>query len=359
MDNFPPLESYDRPTNPGGLGGVSRFLDTLPASQHETAQQWLSGHEAYSIHKPVKLRYRRRKTIVAATNIQLQADLMDVTNLAKENNDKKYLLTAVDCFSREGFVFPLNSKHGGGVTHALKTIYDTHPYRYLQTDKGKEFLNSNVKAFCKQHAIHHFSTEDNLIKASLVERFNRTLRGKIYRYLTAKDTESYLEVLPDIVSSYNNSSHASIGMSPNDVSEENVADIFTRLYEPDKIPSWAGVKKPLFTSGDYVRISKTRRAFDRGYTPNWSVEAFIIVDKLTNVYPYSYRIKDLAEESVDGTFYEQELQKILKPTVFRIEKVIRRRSNRGQRQLFVKWIGYPEKFNEWISEEQVVDNVRQ
>ena len=158
------------------------------------------------------------------------------------------------------------------------------------------------------------------------------------------------------MNSYNNSVHSSTELKPNQVSLENVEDTFIRLYEPDVKPEWANKSTKLsLLPGEYVRISKTRRAFDRGYTPNWTDEVFVIVERVRGVYPRVYRIKDLLEENVNGTFYEEELQKVPKPTEFRIESVLRRKTVRGRRQMLVKWIGYPDKFNEWINEEQVVN----
>ena len=82
-------------------------------------------------------------------------------------------------------------------------------------------------------------------------------------------------------------------------------------------------KKPKFSIGDKVRLSKNkRRVFDKGYTPNWTEELFVI-DKVNLTKPVTYNVVDLLGEKVEGSFYEKELQKAKQQT-FRIEKVVKR-----------------------------------
>ena len=101
-------------------------------------------------------------------------------------------------------------------------------------------------------------------------------------------------------------------------------------------------KKPKFSTGDKVRLSKyKRRVFDKGYTPNWTEELFVI-DKVMLTKPVTYHIVDLLGEKVEGSFYEKELQKVKQQT-FRIEKVVRR--DNKKKKALVKWKGYSNKFN--------------
>ena len=103
--------------------------------------------------------------------------------------------------------------------------------------------------------------------------------------------------------------------------------------------------KPRFKVGDKVRISKyKRKVFDKGCTPNWTEEIFL-VDKIQSTNPITYRLKDLNNEEIQGSFYEPELLKA-KQEVFRIEKVIRR--DYKKKQALVKWLGYSADFSSWI-----------
>ena len=101
-------------------------------------------------------------------------------------------------------------------------------------------------------------------------------------------------------------------------------------------------RKPKFRIGDQVRIAKLKRHFEKGYTPNWTEEVFVI-DQILPTQPATYKIRDLADEPIVGSFYEQQLQKTAQ-TMFRIEKVLRKRKG----QALVKWKGYPDKFNSWV-----------
>ena len=105
--------------------------------------------------------------------------------------------------------------------------------------------------------------------------------------------------------------------------------------------------KPRLKVGDIVRIQKSkykRKVFDKGYTPNWTEEIFLI-DKIQSTNPITYRLKDLNNEEIQGSFYERELQKA-KQDIFRIDKVIR--SDYKKEQSLVFWKGYSDDFNPWI-----------
>jgi len=104
--------------------------------------------------------------------------------------------------------------------------------------------------------------------------------------------------------------------------------------------------KPKFKIGDKVRISKyKRKVFDKGYTPNWTEEVFTI-DNIQYTNPITYKLIDLKSEEIKGSFYEPELLKA-EQDVFRIEKIIQR--NYKKKQALVKWKGYSDEFNSWVT----------
>ena len=140
----------------------------------------------------------------------------------------------------------------------------------LQTDKGSEFLNESTQQLFKNNSIHFYTTENEDIKAAVVERFNRTLKTRMWKYFTFKGTHRYIDVLVDLIYSYNNSFHRTIKMTPSEVNKENEAVILKSNYIQKKEPIW------LLNIGDKVRISKARRQFKKGYLPNWSDEIFTI-----------------------------------------------------------------------------------
>ena len=149
----------------------------------------------------------------------------------------------------------------------------------------------------------------------------------------------YLDILQKILEQYNNTKHSSIKMTPVGASKKkNESAVYFILYGDIKRLS----SKPKFKVGDKVRISKyKRKVFDKGYTPNWTEEIFL-VDKIQSTNPVTYRLKDLNNEEIQGSFYEPKLLNA-KQDVFRIDKVIRR--DYKKKQALVKWLGYSDDFD--------------
>ena len=144
----------------------------------------------------------------------------------------------------------------------------------------------------------------------MVERFNKTLKQRLYRALTANATRKYLDFLPDLVKGYNASVHDATGVAPKNVTMYNDVKIWKKLYSKKLfgVPS-KNLKKPRLKVGDKVMLSKVRRTFKKGYLPGWTEEIFI-VDRVLNTYVPSYKIKEYDETPIKGTFYEEELQKV-------------------------------------------------
>ena len=212
----------------------------------------------------------------------------------------------------------------------------------LWTDKGKEFYNKNVNQLLSRKNIKLYSTE-NEEKSSIAERFNRTIKQRMWKMFSANNNTIYIDKIGELLKNYNSSWHRSVRMSPISASDiKNKHQVFANLYS-DEI--YKQVKKPKFQIGDKVRISKyKRKLFDKGFTPNWTEEVFVI-DDILNTKPVTYRVVDLQGEVVTGSFYEPELQKTTQE-IFRIDEVILR-DNKRKRAL-VKWSGYPDKFNSWL-----------
>ena len=266
------------------------------------------------------------------------SDLVDMQKLSKWNKGYKYLLMVLDLFSKYGWIVPLKTKTGLEVSKAFESIFKKGKPKKLWVDKGKEYYNKNMLDLLAKNNIEIYSTE-NEEKSSVCERWNRTIKEKMYKRFTMQNNTVYIEILPKILSSYNNSKNRSIGMTPNQARKpQNYGKVYFNLYG-DLTES----QKPTFKIGDTVRISKyKRKTFDKGYTPNWTEEVFVI-SEIQPTDPITYKIKDLNGEEIGGTFYREELQKT-DQTIYRIEKVIRKTKDKA----LVKWKGYPAEFNSWI-----------
>lgn len=107
-----------------------------------------------------------------------------------------------------------------------------------------------------------------------------------------------------------------------------------------------------FKLGDDVRISQLKHSFQRDYQQKWTEEYFKVSKRYQRDGIPVYKIKDLANDPIDGTFYESELQKVKKSRdiLYRVEKVLRKRKHGKTKEVYVKWDGWPSKFNSWIPE---------
>ena len=253
---------------------------------------------------------------------QWVTDFGEVQPLAKYNRGARYLLTVMDALSKYAWVQPLKAKTGVVVVKAFdKTLRQGRKPNRSQTDRGKEFYNREFKQWTHKHGIHHFSTDGDA-KAALVERFNRTLKGRLYRYFTAANTFCFDDQLPRLVEGYNATRHRAIRMAPKDVTWNNEEDVWKRLC--GKRLQQKPVR-PKFQVGDHVRLNKVHRTFEKGYLPGWTEEVFLVHRVIRGPIP-TYKIHEWDGSPVRGTFYNADLQKVQlqDDALFRIEKVLKR-----------------------------------
>ena len=194
---------YFDPRKVGSYGGVDA-LRRVARMPRKIVVEWLSEQDAYTLHKPARRHFKRRRIIVGGLRQQRQADLVDLSNLKKDNDAMTFLLTVIDVFSKVAWCVPMKNKSAASLVAALDTTFSNGWPQTLQTDQGLEFLNKSVQALLKKHGIHHFSTHKAETKASVVERFNRTLKTRMWRYFTKHQTWRYIDVLQDFVQSYIN-----------------------------------------------------------------------------------------------------------------------------------------------------------
>jgi hypothetical protein len=292
--------------------------------------------------KPTTKVFPKRTAVAFANDDLWTADIVDYITLSKLNKNFKYLLCIMDIYSRFVFVFPLKDKKGLTV---LKCFKELKSYgKNLWIDKGGEFLNNDFKKFCNDNDINMYHTFGES-KAVYIERFNRTLKQRINNYFLENNTNRYIDKLDDIIDNYNNTKHSSTNKTPYSVYYGN--------EKPEVNYYIGGSDEPKYKIGDYVRISRVKGVFEKGYAPKWSKEVFKIssIDKQQD--PIMYQIEDQLKEKIEGKFYEPELQKTLLKDFSMIEKVIRTKTVKGVKMYYVKYDGYDDKFNEWVNEEQV------
>ena len=335
----------------GGESGLARSV--RGKISREEVRSWLRKKDYFTVFKKARKKFKRRPTIVSGRGTTMQADLIDVKAYAEKNDGNRYILTCVDVMSRFAWAIPIVNKSGLAVAEALDGVLDGRSFAYLQTDKGKEFYNQHVARVLKKHDVKHYSSEDDRTKASIVERFNQTLGSTLYRFMTYRRERRFVDVLQTMIDTYNASPHGRDGLIPSKVSSMNAEDAWLRRYEPVRAER---AKPPSLATGDHVRVALGRGTFARGYDEYWTREVFVVNRVKRTNRPVTYTLKDLMGEDINGSYYEEELQLIdFDPDAqFEIESVLSTRRRRGVTEKLVKWLGYPEKFNQWIPADDIV-----
>ena len=336
-------QMYYNPKRAGALGGVERLYrdvkkDGKYAISRAQLKKWLMKQDTYTLHKPARRHYKRNRVIVGGIDELWQMDLADMQTMAAENDGYRYLLVCIDVFSKYLWVIPLKTKTGPALVTAFKKILESgRKPQKIQTDQGTEFFNKHFKELMKKEEIHLYNTK---------------VPPRMWRYFTAKKTMRYIEVLQDLVDSYNRSKHRSIQKKPINVTQKNEREVWHTLYGEREKEEPVKYK---FEVGDQVRISKMKRTFEKGYLPNFSKEIFTVSQQIAR-HPPVYKLKDYDQEELSGTFYKEELQKVIKEDdVYEVEKILKTRGKGKNKEVYVKWLGYPAKFNSWIPASEVKD----
>jgi len=194
---------------------------------------------------------------------------VDVQGLGKYNDGVKYLLTVIDVFSKFLHIIPLKSKTCKAVTTAFQSMLKDPKYFKpirrrpvcVRTDRGKEFLNRSFQDMLKREGIEFQTCKNPDVKCSVVERAHRTIRDKLYKYFTYKNTYIFIDVLQPFVRGYNASVHSTTGIAPAQVTDFDILAIWKRMNERrGKI----AIAQPRFRVGQHVRISKEKIKFAKG-----------------------------------------------------------------------------------------------
>ena len=206
-----------------GLGSISKLYRAVKEDgkyklTYNQVRDFLQGEDTYTLHKPARKKYPRNRVIAVGRDEIHQLDLVDVASLARYNDGYKYLLTCIDVFSKYAWVRPLKNKTGPVIINAYEDILQSSKRQplFVHSDRGRIFVNKNFQNFLKKNGIRFYTTNSE-VKASIVERFNRTLKGRMWKYFTMRSTLKYIAVLQKLVKGYNQSYHCSIRIKPADV----------------------------------------------------------------------------------------------------------------------------------------------
>lgn len=320
-------------------------------------KKWLNEKYTYVIHRHRRKTFPRNPIIAQYIDHNWQADILFLNDIASFNDRKTCILLCIDVVSRYAWGQPMLTKKGVDTTKAfdkILTLSGRKPEK-LQTDKGVEFYNKDFKTLLKKHNIALYSTESDK-KAAIAERCIKEIKKLIYHYMTANQTNRYIDVLQDLLKTYNSTYHSSIQRAPADVNEQNQGEVLEALYGKlwanDRLPRLSKIKtrQTKFQPGDKVRISLSSDMFTKGYKGFWTTEIFTVAS-VKRSYPYvQYQLKDTDGDLVKGLFYTQELQRAHEKSqkYTRIKKILKRKYIKGKLWFLVNWEDEPETLKRWV-----------
>jgi hypothetical protein len=256
------------------------------------------------IFAPIKNSFPRQKIVPKYIDEIWSIDLIDKSKLSKYNEGNHFILTVIDNFSKYAWAMPLKNKSGKSITDAFTQIaaLGRIPNK-IWGDQGKEFYNKDFKRLLSKHNIEIYSTYSEL-KAVFVERFNRTLQDKLKGPMFMKNDSNWINLLDDIIHTYNNTIHSTIKMKPIEASKkENSNKVLWQVVDKRKF-------KPenKLNIGDFVRLRDKKHIFSKGYQTNWGYELFTVAHVSVS-QPTTYLIKDGNGEDIMGKHYRAELLK--------------------------------------------------
>ena len=291
------------------LQQIYNNIKSTPSYSSKIAD-FLRQNETSSVHKRIRRKFKRRKTVTYYPYDVCMADLAFYNNpdYVRANNGVKYILVFIDVFTKMCYVEPLKDKNGLTIFLALERIIKRLPVTPNQiiTDVGTEFYNSHVQKLFNEYGIVHYSLRGPH-KASVAERMIQTLKNRLEKYFWNKRTKRYVDVLGQVIENYNNTPHRSIGMAPNKVNRNNRDQVFKKMYKKSSITI-----EPRLEVGDQVRIAKLKTVFEKGYTRKWSLDLYTIVSAKSRGDVDYYKVKDQSGNILPRQRYYYELNLVKK-----------------------------------------------
>lgn len=342
--------NYLKPSHPTAFsssGNIRRYYrgkyDT------NTINKTLANVDSYTLHREYKRPRVSNPFFIYSLREQIQMDLIDIRQLSQHNDGVTFLLTAIDCFSKKAWVRPLQNKSAATSLEAITKLVNEvdPPIRAVFFDRGSEFVNKQVSAFLqgKDITIMHPSSEK---KASIVERFNRSLQDLIYRYMTENETFRYLNVLQDLTSAYNNRGHRTLRyLTPNEAEKkENWGKVLCSL-NIHYAKAVGKSQKPKLSIGQTVRVAKLGDKMSRGYQERFNQEYFKIVDINKRMPIPMYKLQSMNDNLIiQGNFYANELQ-VVNGDIFKVDYTLGTRGKGKNKQVLIKWKGFSDEHNSW------------
>lgn len=331
---------------------------------------WLQKQLCYTLHKPGRKKFPRLQYATDNTESFWEVDLLDLSNLAAENDGIRYALIVIDCFSRFIYGQLLTRKTSKEAAEKFECILKSakRPPIFARMDRGSEFKGEFAQLLKRKNIKQIFPSDDNF-KCSSVERANRSILEILYKYLTHKLSFRYIEDFHKILDTLNSRVNRSIGTSPKNVNYGNTLEIWNYIQRSRIADAGENSKqhirngrarrrkknKSVLHPGECVRVLKNKvtQKMDKGSLPNYSDEIFCI-DKVIEHEPRIYRLKDLEGEKIEGFFYRYQLTRVQNSSdmIYRIEEILRKQRHGKITRVLVKFFGFKNPY--WIDEKDLL-----
>lgn len=345
---------------PGAYKGKAGFKKALLQKgvkvNNKEVNDFLAKTSSYTKFKHLLRKFPKRKILTFFPGHMVEADLMTIgKKMLPHNKPVKFILIIIDSFTRFLWAYPLPNKQAETVMVAFnKFLNEEIIPNIIYLDKGNEW--GKLKSLAKAYSFQIWSANSD-DKAAISERAIQSLRRVISRFLDHQNTFHFVSILPEIVKAYNSSYHRAIKTSPIEAQTAQNRLIFKNIYGRKTFRNIVVKKKKTdFHENDLVRISRLRPVFEKKTMSQTATgEIFRIAKVLFRGGFRIYKVADLNGEVLPGTFYEQQLVRVLRDAnePYIIEKILRRRVRNGKRELFVKWKDFPRQFNSWIDASEV------
>ena len=358
MDEEELLQQYhgNLPFSFGSLQEVRRFVDI----DNKDLKNVLSKSNTYTEHKEFKKPKFLPPIRTYGDDYLWEADLMFFTHpdLAKENDGYLYLLAIIDTFTKMVRVSKLKSKDTKTVTEKVNYLYqNAQKPKYLRVDGGGEFVSKLFINMCQKNNVKLYIAMEP-IKCAMIERFNRTFKRILVQMMEKENSLRWIDFIEDSLDIYHNRRHRTLKMTPIEAeqakNQKHILRTNLKKYSMfDKKKYKKNKKATKFKRGDFVKIFKQKGPFTKGYTKNATTEHFKIYHIDRSLSKDRYYLKDLMGEKVIGSFYEEYLVRLIPSDdeIYKIDpnfKDFKRKNIRGKPHIFVKWLGWPNKFNQWL-----------
>ena len=364
MSNREFLNKY-HDSEPYSFGGINQVQNYFNVKKRKVANV-LSKSDTYTTFKEFKKPRKVPPIRTHGPNYLWEADLMFFTHpqFTSSNDGFLYILAFIDTFTKAAGIMKLKTKDTKIVTEMMKKKFDNGDKpKYLRVDAGGEFLSHTFTQMCAKHNVKVYIAQEP-IKCAFIERFNRTFKRILVQLMEHHNSVRWVDFIKPAISIYQSRKHSSIGMSPDEAEdEENHEAIYDKLLrkyaKDDRIKYIKNKKLPKFRKGDIVKIFRKKGIFTRGFNQSVTKEYFTIYHIDRRLSKDRYYLKDLMGERIIGSFYSEYLVPFTPPTdggEYRIDpnfSDFKRKRIRGVPHIWVKWLGWPSTFNQWVPEADI------